>query len=469
MKFRYQIVLETLLLMPIGFRDRTSKGALKKSTRQLLQPCWLYASSALSLAIALAMAPVRAEEKHPTHDDRTSNIETFESDTARIDPIFAPRSARPTKTLKQARLLPKSSTEPAIESSNFEFAAPALLPDPIAQADVPPPPPVESQPPESPPAEPQPAESAPANSQPPESAPAGSQPAESQPAEPTSEPSSSETSSDRWQFSVEPYFFVPLNVQVNASVLGRSASIDLGLGDILSLDRAFDAGVRVEARKNRWGIIFDGFYISVGNSGNIGVTFPEGSLTQFGVNFPVTASTDADLSVRQGTIDLAASYRVVDTLLNNSATSSNPFPRLTVDPILGMRINILSQKLEVDNISLNNIPINNLPLPSTISANQEFSFNRTFVEPLIGAQIRLDLSKRWALGLRGDVSGFGIGAERNTTWNLLVSSEYAFSPSTSLRLGYRFNDFDFEDGEGLKRARVNLSQNGLMLGVIFRF
>ncbi|MBW4623497.1 MAG: hypothetical protein KME17_29585 [Cyanosarcina radialis HA8281-LM2] len=343
--------------------------------------------------------------------------------------------------------MPASSTEPAIEStSNFNFPEPALLPDPIAQADAPPPP-------------------------------ADSQPSESQPAEPTSEPSSSETSSDapkeplreRWKFSVEPYFTVPLNVQLDATVLGRSASIDLGLGDILNFDRAFSGGVRVESRKNRWGIIFDGFYTSVGDSGNIGVTFPEGSLSQFGVNFPVRASADADLSVRDGIIDLAASYRAIDTVLGNSATSSNPFPRLTVEPLLGIRIDILSLELEVDNIRLNDVPISSLPLPPSIPLDRDFEFNETSVEPLVGAEIRLDLSNRWAFGLRGDVSGFGIGAERNTTWNLLVSSQYSLSPSTSLRLGYRFNNFDFEDGEGLRRVKVNLTQNELLLGVIFRF
>lgn len=417
--------------------DRTSqplKGYLKKYHHQLLKPFLFYASSTLSLVVALAVSPVRAEEIFPALDDSTSNIKTFES-----NPAFEREFVHSTKTLKQAAsLLLKPFAELSIESSNFRFVEPAFLIDPIAQADAPP-----------------------------------LQPSESQPSVPFSEPTSSETSSeilsDRWQFSVEPYFFVPLNVEVNSTVAGRSASINLGLGDILSFDRAFDAGLRVEARKNRWGIIFDGFYIFAKNSGNLGVTFPQGSLQPFGINFPVRTSADASLSVRQGSIDLAASYRVVDTSLGNSVRSSNPFPRLIVDPVLGLRINILSQKLEVDDIRLNNISIGNLPLPTSLPVNQDFSFSRTFVEPLIGAQIRLDLSNRWALGVRGDVSGFGINADRNLTWNLLASTQYHLSPTTSLQLGYRFNSFDFEDGSGLRRARVNLRQNGLMLGVIFRF
>jgi len=276
----------------------------------------------------------------------------------------------------------------------------------------------------------------------------------------SSEPFAKPASRDRWKFSVEPYFFVPLHVRVDTTVAGRSSSIHLGFGDILRLDRALDAGLRLEAHKNRLGLILDGFYVFAKQSGNFGVTFPGGSLQDFGINTDVTASSDATVSIRQGTVDLAASYRVVDTSLGNSASSFNPYPRLAFAPIVGLRANFLSQKLEVGTTRIGNI---------SLPVNQNFSSSRTTVEPLIGAQIGLDLSERWAVGIRGDVSGFNINADRDLTWNLLVDTQYHLSPSTLLQLGYRFNNFDFEDGSGLRRTRVNLHQNGLLLSVIFRF
>ncbi|MES1022735.1 outer membrane beta-barrel protein [Gloeocapsa sp. BRSZ] len=277
--------------------------------------------------------------------------------------------------------------------------------------------------------------------------------------------------SDRWQFSVEPYIFVPFRVQADATVAGRSASIDLGLGNILNFDRAFNAGIRLEAQKNRLGLILDGFYVSAQNSGNLEVTFPPGSLPGIGANIPIPVQTSADasLSIRQGLIDLAASYRVVDTTLGDSAAAPKSFPRLVFAPSLGLRINILSQKLEVDDVRINNIPVGNLPLPISLPVNQDFRLNRTTVEPLIGAQIGLDLSERWTVDLRGDVSGFNLNADTNLTWNLLVGAQYQLSPNTSLQLSYRFNGFDFEDGSGLTRANLNLRQNGLLLGATFHF
>jgi hypothetical protein len=317
--------------------------------------------------------------------------------------------------------------------------------------------------------------------------------------EPTqpSESLSSPTPTNRWQFSAEPYFFVPLGVQADITVDGRSTSLDFGLDDVLNLDRAFDAGLRLQAQNNRWGIILDGFYISAEDSGRLGQTFSAGSLLQFvqrtaprsleqfvqqfdaerlqeigqleqaiGLNTPVRITANGKVTVRQITADLALSYRVVDTSLNDSLEEADFYPRLIVAPILGVRTNFLRQTIEVDTIRIDNLPIPDDALPRI---DRNFRFSRTLVEPLLGAQIGLGLSERWTLGLRGDVSGFNIGADQNLTWNLLAGVQYRLSRLASLQLGYRFNSFDFEDGEGFRRAKLSLRQNGLWLGAMFQF
>lgn len=264
---------------------------------------------------------------------------------------------------------------------------------------------------------------------------------------------------NRWRFSVEPYFFVPLGVQADVTIAGRSASFDLGLDDILNLERAFDAGLRVEAQHDRLGFILDVFYISAAQSGTVGLTFPAESLQRFGINTAARIEGDASLSIDELTIDSAVSYRVVDTVLGNSA-SSTPYPRLIVAPILGLRTRILWQELEVDNVRIGN---------SSLPIDREFSSSETTIEPLISTQIGLDLSERWAINLRGDVSGFNINADQDFTWNFLIGTQYHLSRNLSLQLAYRFNGFDFEDGEGIRRTRLNLYQNGIWLSGIFRF
>jgi hypothetical protein len=265
---------------------------------------------------------------------------------------------------------------------------------------------------------------------------------------------------DRWQFSVEPYFFIPLDINTDITVAGRSASIDAGLDDILDLEEAFDAGLRFEARKRRFGIMLDGFYLVAGESGTLRVTFPEGSLLRFGIPFAVPAEADASVSLRQGTIDLSVFYRVLDTSLRDTETTSHPYPRLSLDPILGIRTNIWRQEIEVDDVRIG---------PQTFELDREFDFSRTTVEPLLGGRLQLRLSDRWSFEVRGDVSGFNLNAEQDTTWNLLAGTQYNFSSTVGLQLAYGFSGFTFEDEEGLRRTEVDLEQHGLWLSLLFRF
>jgi hypothetical protein len=300
-----------------------------------------------------------------------------------------------------------------------------------------------------------------------------------------------------WQFSAEPYFFAPFNVNADVTVNGRSTSLDIGLSDILDLDRAFDAGLRLRAQKDRLGLILDGFYLYGRQSGSLGRSFASGSIFQFvqqtspgrvgqfvqqfdpqlvqqaaqigqqvGLNTPIGVSADGTVKIRQFVLDAAVSYRVLDKSLNQTSAGTNLYPRLAIAPIAGIRTNFLRQEVEVDGIRINGRSVPGFALPPV---DRNFRFSKTLVEPLIGAQIDLALSERWALGFRGDVSGFNIGARQNFTWNLMLGGQYNISPMVALGLAYRFNGFDFETGDGLRRTELNLRQNGVMLSVTFRF
>jgi len=311
------------------------------------------------------------------------------------------------------------------------------------------------------------------------------------------QPSPTTPSNQNWQFSAEPYFFVPFDIEADVTVSGRSTSLDLGLSDILDLDGAFNAGLRLRAQKDRLGLILDGFYLYGRQSGSLGRTFSSGSIFQFvqqtspgrvgqfvqqfdpqllqqaiqigqqvGLNTPIGVSADGTVTIRQFVLDAAVSYRVLDTSINQSSAGTNFYPRLAVAPIAGIRTNFLQQEIEVDGVRINGRSVPGSALPPI---DRNFRFSKTLVEPLIGAQIDLALSERWSLGLRGDVSGFNIGARQNLTWNLILGGQYNISPTVALGLAYRFNGFDFETGEGLRRTELNLRQNGVLLGVTFRF
>ncbi|WP_088889902.1 hypothetical protein [Leptolyngbya ohadii] len=482
---------------------------------------WLCSSSALSVAIVFSGSAAWAEGQPSISN--TANPDTFSSTTLKpslplpnlADSVashenpFIPSFGSDSNqfvlnheaalntdgTQAVADRSPSDAPEPAaLEELNYsaealiqpapQFTEAAIEPtepvflSPTAQADTP------NLEPSEPSGELQPSE-------PPSERSFESQPSEPQPSEP-----SATSSSQSWQFSVEPYFFAPLDVNADVTVNGRSSSIELGLDDILEFDRAFDAGLRLRAQNDRLGFILDGFYLYGENSGSLGRTFSSGSIFQFvqrnspgtleefvqrfepqqiqqfvqigrqiGLNTPVNVTADGTVSVRQITIDAAVSYRVIDTSLSQSE-ETDFYPRLAVAPIAGVRTNILQQTIEVDDIRINGRTIPDRVLPPI---DRSFRFSKTLVEPLIGAQIDLALSEQWALAFRGDVSGFNIGARQNFTWNVMLGAQYNISRNVVLQLAYRFNGFDFETGEGFRRTELNLRQNGVMLNAIFRF
>ncbi|BAU67167.1 hypothetical protein STA3757_45770 [Stanieria sp. NIES-3757] len=264
---------------------------------------------------------------------------------------------------------------------------------------------------------------------------------------------------DRWQFSVEPYLFVPFYVDADITVRGRTASVEADFGDIVNLDRIFAAYLRLKAQKNRLGFLIDGSYLSIGRDGNLDVTIPAAFLQSYGINTDVNINTEVSVDARQGVLDLAALYRVVDTVLDKNNTASNPYPRLVIDPILGLRMNWLGQETEI-----NAIRIGGADIP-----DQDVELSTFFVEPMIGTQIGLELSERWAMGFRGNISGFDLNADRNLAWNLLLGGQYRVSRLTSLQFAYQFTKFEYLDGKGTNQLGLDLQQQGLWLGLLFRF
>jgi opacity protein-like surface antigen len=278
-------------------------------------------------------------------------------------------------------------------------------------------------------------------------------------AEPSqSAPEAEPAASGGWEFTVEPYLLVPLEVNADITVRGRTATVEAGLSDVLNLDRIFAGALRLEARKQRFGIIVDGSYLSAGKDGRLDVTIPTEFVERFGINSDVNASADASVDARQGVLDIAASYRVVDQFLGRDGVAES-YPRLLVEPILGVRMNWLSQEAEISSVRVAGIAL----------PDQDIEFSAFFAEPMVGGAIGLELSDRWALGLRGDISGFDINADRNLSWNLFLGSQYRLSRSVALQLAYRFNKFDYQDGEGTDRLGLNLRQQQIVLGLKFSF
>jgi opacity protein-like surface antigen len=84
-------------------------------------------------------------------------------------------------------------------------------------------------------------------------------------------------------------------------------------------------------------------------------------------------------------------------------------------------------------------------------------------DPFIGVRAQIPLAERWSLMGYADIGGFGVGSD--FTWQALVGVNYAFSTSTTMRLGYREVSVDYDRGNFLYDMRMG----GVYLSMSVRF
>jgi opacity protein-like surface antigen len=89
------------------------------------------------------------------------------------------------------------------------------------------------------------------------------------------------------------------------------------------------------------------------------------------------------------------------------------------------------------------------------------SGDQTWVDPVFGADLSYDLSRRWSLLTRGTAGGAGAGLG----WEVMGGVSYRFSDWCSMTFGYRYLHEDYEQN----RFSINTDIQGFILGVGFHF
>jgi hypothetical protein len=97
----------------------------------------------------------------------------------------------------------------------------------------------------------------------------------------------------------------------------------------------------------------------------------------------------------------------------------------------------------------------------------KLSKSQGWYDPIVGSRLWLPLSGKLSCLARGDIGGFGVGSD--LTWQLGAYLRYATSKSSSLLLGYRYLDIDYEDGAGASRFVYNVTIQGPALGFSWQF
>lgn len=224
-------------------------------------------------------------------------------------------------------------------------------------------------------------------------------------------------------------------IEGDATVAGVTAKLDLSFSDIFDNFDVIALASRVEAWKNeRWGIIFDGFFLQVDGD----------------FNTPGPLVTRLHVDVTQVQLDLGLGMRLLDVPLHEPFSMDATGLRLRIDLLGGLRYQYLEEEITPS------------PLP-TLGGSADW------MEPFIGGRAVFQLDDTWSLFVRGDAGGFGIGSASDLTWNLLGGVEYQLNHKMSLKLGYKVQGFDYSNGSGPSEFGGDWETGGLLLSMSMRF
>jgi len=95
------------------------------------------------------------------------------------------------------------------------------------------------------------------------------------------------------------------------------------------------------------------------------------------------------------------------------------------------------------------------------------SISEDWLDPLVGVLFETPVGAGWEFSGSAQVGGFGVGSDLVVI--LSGAMFYRFNDWSSLSLGYRYLDFDYDDGEGANRFKFDMKQHGPLIGVRFDF
>jgi hypothetical protein len=196
--------------------------------------------------------------------------------------------------------------------------------------------------------------------------------------------------------------------------------VNLGFDDLLrNLDGAVMAAG--EVRKDRFIVAFDVMYTKVSGSAD-----PKSALFN---------SAALETSSFIGT--LLAGYRAVDT------------SSYSLDLMAGLR----GYSVWTATTTTSVLPALNLRREDT----------EGWVDPMIGAKLRVALDPKWYLTAWGFVGGFGVSSD--ISWDVMAGVGYAFSKHWSGMLGYRALGVDYRSGAFV----YDIVQHGPLFALIAKF
>ena len=238
----------------------------------------------------------------------------------------------------------------------------------------------------------------------------------------------------QWNFEAALYLFAS-SVTGDAGVRNVDSDVDVGFSEILeNLD--LGAMAFLGGRNKDWSVLFDGAYLKLRDE--------------------ESASRGRSSPILTATVEVEIEQIVVEGFLGRKVSGGTvDGHEYRIDLLGGIRYNSITVELDARASVLG----------LTAAADRERSVD--WVDPVVG--IRGEIWPTDSVRLLGwfDYGGFGIGAD--STWQVFAGVSYHPTSTIDLIAGYRVLAFDYEDGSGNSRIKLDLTYSGPMFGVAYRF
>jgi hypothetical protein len=196
---------------------------------------------------------------------------------------------------------------------------------------------------------------------------------------------------DRWTVELTPYLWAAgLDGTTAADGIGSEIDTDYKFFSLDNLD--FALGTAVEARKGRWGMLYDAMYV------------------EFSDAFDRAPGSEVEVS-----------GGVFDAIGSMTAPNGRP-----LDLLFGVRYVALKGTVDV------------APIPRATA-------RESWLDPIVGLEYTHAFNERWDVALRGDIGGFSISSRTSElATNVSAMFGWHIRDTLTLRAGYRMLQMDFE-------------------------
>jgi hypothetical protein len=231
-----------------------------------------------------------------------------------------------------------------------------------------------------------------------------------------------------WQHSLTPYIWgasMSGTAAIATPVGPLSSNVNLSFGDTLSnLD--FGGMVAYKGQYDKWVVMSDLIYMDL-----------SANKTQ---DFPLV-STRSGISVEQLALELSGGYHITDAIALYA----------------GMRVNDLDASVRVTTTTNAN------------SVTRSARASASWIDPIIGivGEFGFPFTDRWAVNLKGDVGGFGVGSE--FAWQVTAALRWRMNDQWDFSAGYRYMDVDYEDEGGSGIVVYDIVSQGPGIAATWRF